>query len=159
MAAGSQGGSLCSRQRCGASLPRPLLRRLGHRRRASVVAPVAASDLPDWVPKDLSDWAVIVTVLVTGAVQLSELRGGANKAKGGITKLSGEMTDLRNELRGDITKLGDKLRGEMTDLRNELRGEMKDQRSELLDSIESVKTMLFQLLLAGQVNLLEKCLT
>ena len=148
MAAGSQGGSLCSRQRCGASLPRPLLRRLGHRRRASVVAPVAASDLPDWVPKDLSDWAVIVTVLVTGAVQLSELRGGANEAKGGITKLSGEMTDLRNELRGDITKLGDKLRGEM-----------KDQRSELLDSIESVKTMLFQLLLAGQVNLLEKCLT
>ena len=144
MAAGSQGGSLCSRQRCGASLPRPLLRRLGHRRRASVVAPVAASDLPDWVPKDLSDWAVIVTVLVTGAVQLSELRGGANEAKGGITKLSGEMTDLRNELRGDI---------------KDLRGEMKDLRSELLDSIENVKTMLFQLLLAGQVNLLEKCLT
>ena len=92
----------------------------------------------------MSDWAVIVTVLVTGAVQLSELRGGANEAKGGITKLSGEMTDLRNELRGDI---------------KDLRGEMKDQRSELLASIESVKTMLFQLLLAGQVNLLEKCLT
>ena len=81
------------------SLPRPLLRRLRHSRRATVVAPVAAADTPEEVFIGTLSVAALAVVYVHANVY--------------FWYMCRDIRSMSKELRGDIKELRGELRGEL----------------------------------------------